>query len=338
MTYTSAFDPDLPLSLIRACPVYRPSPLVDMALAGRVLSVKDETRRMGLGAFKALGGVYAVARLAAEATGVKVTPDMAFIDALRARAGDLTFVCASAGNHGMAVAAGARLFGAKARVILADPVPEAFADRLRARGAEVARRGAIYEESVAAAIEDAESTGAIHLADGSWPGYTRPPLLVMEGYTVIASELAAEFEGGEWPTHVFLQAGVGGLAAAVADRIRASWPVQPRIVVVEPEAAPCLGASHRAGKVVEVEGPVSSMGRLDCKVPSMLAFDILTRTADEFVTVSDAVAEATAAKLASAGLASTPSGVAGVAAALAGDLPDDARPLVIVSEGAVDAG
>ena len=124
----------------------------------------------------------------------------------------------------------------------------------------------------------APNNEAIHLADGSWPGYIDPPRLVMEGYTIMARELYEDFDKlNEWPTHVYLQAGVGGFAAAVAFEIRKSWKVQPKIIVVEPDAAPCLERSVKNGSILTVDGPVSDMGRLDCKTPSLLAFDILSR-------------------------------------------------------------
>jgi diaminopropionate ammonia-lyase len=305
-------------------PEYRPTPLHDWQIGSRNILVKDETGRMGLGAFKALGGIYAVARLMEERkAGDDEHQDMP------------VFVCASAGNHGMAVAEGARLLGARARIHLSETVPEGFADKLRARGAEVVRSGAVYEDSIEKAVEDAAETGAIHLADGSWPGYTEPPRLVMEGYTVMAEEMRRAFEeSGDWPAEVYLQAGVGGLAGAVAYMIRKNWAVQPQIIVVEPEAAPCLKESVRCGLMTTVEGPVSSMGRLDCKTPSLIAFEILNACADHFVTVTDAEAEQAARIAGEQGTPTTPSGAAGLAAALkAAD--GDGPALVILSEGPV---
>lgn len=339
-----AFDPDpsRPFALLAHCPAYAPSPLRNVAVAGRNVWVKDETARMGLGAFKALGGVYAVAALLGdawvEAHGSPLAPQDYLSDDMRAFAGRHSFVCASAGNHGMAVAAGARVFGAQARIFLSETVPESFAARLAAKGAEVKRAGQVYDESIAAAIEDAEASGAIHLADGSWPGYTRPPSLVMEGYAVMAEEMRQHFDAdGAWPTQVFLQAGVGGLAAAIAVMIRRNWAVQPEIVVVEPDAAPCLAASHDARRIRPVEGPVSSMGRLDCKVASLLAFKALEAAQVRYVTVTDTEAEAAAAGLAAAGMPTTPSGAAGLAALLAEPFSSPERPpqrpLIIVSEG-----
>lgn len=287
---------------------------------------------MGLGAFKALGGIYAVAQLiAGDIKLASLTQDE-----LRARAANKTFVCASAGNHGMAVAAGAAHFGARARVHLSTAVPWDFETRLVAKNAVVLRSGATYAQSVAAAVHDAKTNRYIHLADGSWPGYTAPPRLIMEGYTVMAEEMRHWFQDNKtWPTHVFLQAGVGGMAAAIAYMIRNNWAVQPKIIIVEPETAPCLRESARAGHLVTVTGAESNMGRLDCKSASMLAFEILRSAADHFVMIDDATAQDATNELSALGVATTPSGAAGYGAMMAFDLPTGANPLVIVSEGAV---
>jgi diaminopropionate ammonia-lyase len=247
---------------------------------------------LGLSSFKALGGIYAVARLIGKHWLSQTGQDLSAADydnpAVRNLAATITFVCASAGNHGLAVARGAAHFGAHARVHLATTVAEAFAERLRAEDAQVLRSGGNYEASVALALQDAEESGAILLADGSWPGYFEAPSLVMEGYTLMAEELRGHFlRTSVWPSQVFLQAGVGGLAAAMASMIRACWPVQPEIIIVEPSAAPCLRDSVAAGQMVRVNGPVSNMGRVDCKEPSLLALRVHAETADRFVTVSD---------------------------------------------------
>ena len=247
----------------------------------------------------------------------------------------MTFVCASAGNHGLAVAAGAKLFGASSRIHLAATVPEDFANRLREKNAEVVRSGEDYEASIQAAILDADTNGAVHLADGSWPGYIEPPRLVMEGYTVLAEELRHNFEmSNDWPSHVYLQAGVGGFAGAIAYMIRKNWSVQPKIIVVEPEAAPCLKHSVHRGKILTVDGPVSEMGRLDCKTPSLLAFDILSSAADEYVLISEDQAEDAVQAAKKLNYNTSPSGAAGLAAFLASSEPNPA-PLIIITENAI---
>lgn len=317
-------------ALLAQCPKHAQTPLRDCpdlaAQAGVAkLSIKDERGRMGLGSFKALGAAHAIAREAAAIGG-----DLH--QALNGR----TYVTASAGNHGMSVAAGARIFGAKAVVYLAQTVPTAFASRLQAMGAQVVRDGADYEASMQAAGAAAKTNGWTLLSDGSWPGYVDLPFRVMEGYRQIATEIVAQ--SSDQPSHVLLQAGVGGLAAAVAAELRLAWGDRPQMIVVEPEAAPALINSIRAGKVVVTEGPVSAMGRLDCKTPSMLALADLARDADRFVTITEAEAAIGASAVAAVGLPSTPSGAAGVAALLAGlaDVGPQSHVLCILSEGPED--
>lgn len=329
---------DLPLRLLAACPAYAPTPLVRQSLPdGYELLIKDETSRMGLGSFKALGGVYAVACLlqtAWEELGHGALADVDLISpAAKALAGDTRFVCASAGNHGLSVAAGARIFGARAKIFLPDTVSDDFVVRLNALGAEVVRTGMSYDDSVDAAANYAESSGALHLADGSWEGYAERPALVMEGYTILAEEVRKDCEAsGEWPETVYLQAGVGGLAAAVSFMIRKSWPVQPKIVIVEPTHAPCLAESAKLGKPTTVSGEVSNMVRLDCKKPSLLALEALNELDVTYAQVTDADAAGAASALASLGFQTSPSGAAGFAALLA--QRSSGRSMIIVTEGA----
>jgi diaminopropionate ammonia-lyase len=221
-------------------------------------------------------------------------------------------------------------------IFLSRSVPDSFAARLADMGAEPVRAGATYEDSMAAAEAAAARRGWTLLSDSSWPGYADWPLRVMEGYVQMAAEAAGQL--GAPPTHVLLQAGVGGMAAAVAAHVRALWGDAPRIVVVEPEAAPALIESIRAGRIVTTRGPVSAMGRLDCKTPSMIALAGLSRDADLFVTLGEDEVDRAVASLAGMGLATSPSGGAGLAALLCGlDPGPEARVLAFVSEGAVDA-
>lgn len=324
-----------PLALLKSCPAYQPTPLRSLdALAGRLgiagLWAKDETQRMGLGSFKALGGAFAVAQMISDAA---ATPDLTGPQA-RDAAANMTFITASAGNHGLSVAAGARVFGARAVIVLSASVPESFAERIRVLNAEVVRVDGSYEDSVAEAMRLAEAKDWLLLADGSWDGYIDRPAMVMEGYTVLAEECRADFAAtGDWPTHVLLQAGVGGLAAAMAAHIRCYWDRQPEIIVVEPDAAPCLMASAKAGALTRADGPLSNMGRLDCKDASLIAFDSLQRDAERFVTVSDEEAAAAVALYADEGIATTPSASATLAALQLLVPGPESRCLLIVSEG-----
>ena len=312
---TVSRDPGEPLALLQRCPAAAVTPLQDVPELADVLRIgtlrlKNESSRMGLGSFKALGAAYAIARLAArraERLGIEDGQQ-----AMRSILSDEVFVCASAGNHGLSVAAGARIFGARAVIYLGTAVPEPFAERLRRAGTEVVREGEDYAASMQAAARDAGKNGWTLLSDSSWVGYTEWPALVMEGYLVAADEVCRQ--APRPPTHVFLQAGVGGFAAAMTAYFRARWGDAPTIVVVEPEAAPALMDSVRAGKPVQVGGPASSMGRLDCKEPSHLALAELAREADYFATLSDEACAASVALLERSGIATTPSGAAGFSA------------------------
>lgn len=301
-------DPTNALSLFQRCPVAHQTPLLvrpDLAVEMGVgeLMIKDERERLGLGSFKALGAAHAIARAASDKGGD---------DLGQALSGE-TYVCASAGNHGLSVAAGSVAFGAQAVVYLAETVPESFAERLRAKGARVVREGADYEASMAAAMKASKMNGWQLLSDSTWPGYTEPAVRVMEGYLIMADEVAGQ--AARAPTHIFLQAGVGGLAAACAVAARRYWGNDPMIVVVEPDAAPALHDSIRAGKAVEAAGPTSAMGRLDCKEPSHVALASLSREADAFMLISEAECAGTVEWLENNGLATTPSGAAGIAGA-----------------------
>lgn len=326
--------------LFTLCPAAHRTPLLDRHDLARDLGIgslwlKDERTRMGLGSFKALGAAFAIARAADNA--VRAGKAAAHDTALSGT----TYVCASAGNHGLSMAAGAALFDAAAVVLLAETVPEGFADRLRAKGARVIRHGAVYEDSMAEAMRLAETEGWNLLSDSSWVGYSTPARDVMEGYLIMGAEAADDVPAP--PTHIFLQAGVGGMAAAAAAAARAAWGDDPRIIVVEPSRAPALIESIRDGRPVTTSGAASCMGRLDCKEPSHLALKYLAEAADNFMTVTDAQADETTAWLAAKGLASSPSGTGGLTGlrqALAQPetfgLDAGSRVLLYVSEGAAD--
>lgn len=307
-------DPSEVEALLRRCPAADITPLHEVPGLAEMLGVarvdlKDERGRLGLGSFKALGAAHVIARMAADRVDRPGAP--ADVEEMSTALHGTVFACASAGNHGLSVAAGASIFGAQAVVYLSEAVPEGFARRLRARGATVVRAGRDYEASMTAVAADAEERDWVLLSDSSWPGYVELPARVMEGYLTVGAEITETLDRPA--THIFVQAGVGGLAAAMSALIRARWGEEPMIVVVEPVDAPALQESIRVGRPVATAGPVSSMGRLDCKAPSHLALGELARTADRFVTIDDDEAAATVDLLASHGIPTTPSGAAGIA-------------------------
>lgn len=284
---------------IGKCPHYRPTPLLTLTRHNEPFWLKDETSRFGLSSFKTLGAAYAVSQLLAKLPA--------------AASCEQTFVCGSAGNHGVALAAATRQFGAHARVHLPSSAPSGFAAQIADLGGEVVWSGDDYEAALAGAALDAQSNGAVLLSDRAASADDEPSRLVMEGYTIIAEELRAAFvEEHFWPTHVFLQAGVGSFAAAVSAHVRAFWSEQPEIIIAEPAFAACLAAHAEGGGTIS-DTP-SVMHRLDCKIPSATAIPILAAAGVVYASVSDAHATEASVELTELGVATTSSGAAGYAA------------------------
>ena len=278
-------------------PDHRPTPLHALpALAGELglagVFVKDEGYRLGLGSFKALGGSYAVIRLVVEEAerrlGRSIDPDELEEPEVRAIAAAMTFGCATDGNHGRSVAMGARLVGAKSVIFVHAGVSEKRIDAIAAYGAEIVRVTGTYDDSVREAARVCDENGWTVVSDTTWPGYEYIPGLVMQGYTALLSEALRQME--EPPTHVFVQAGVGGIAAATAGHLAVRYGAKrPRFVVVDPARAACLFESASAGRPVKVEhGEPTIMAMLECYEPSLVAWRILSRVADAFMTVEEA--------------------------------------------------
>ncbi|ASQ06317.1 diaminopropionate ammonia-lyase [Sinorhizobium meliloti] len=339
---------------------HKPTPLQSLSgLAGQLgvasIHMKDEGFRLDLGSFKALGGSYAVIRLVLEEASRQFGKpvDIGELDtaAVRRIAEGMTVGCATDGNHGKSVAAGAQLVGAKAAIFVHSGVSDERVAAIAQYGAEMIRIEGTYDDSVAAAERICKENGWIVVSDTSWPGYERIPGLVMQGYTAMLREAVAALP--QAPTHVFMQAGVGGLAAAVAGYFDIVFGnARPRFVVVEPDRAACLFASARAGRLVKVDHDERTiMAMLECYEPSLVAWRILARKADAFMTVSEEEAAETMRSLARP-VAGDPAIVAGESggAGLAGflnamkdsekrdalGLDANSRIFVINTEGATD--
>jgi diaminopropionate ammonia-lyase len=266
------------------------------------IHIKDESHRLGLGSFKALGGSYAVVRLLLEQASSKLgrPVDVSEIDtpAVREIARELTVGCATDGNHGRSVAAGAQMVGAKAVIFVHSGVTDERVSAISRFGAEIVRVPGTYDDSVAVADQVCRDNGWIVVSDTSWPGYERIPGLVMQGYTAMLNEIIRELP--QPPTHVFVQAGVGGLAAAVAGYFDIVFgEKRPTFVVVEPERAACIYQSAIAGEPTKIaHGQPTIMAMLECYEPSLVAWRILSRKADAFMTVSEEDAAAAMRRLA----------------------------------------
>lgn len=326
---------------IRAWPGYAETPLHALGAQARRLGIcalhyKDESSRFGLGSFKALGGAYAVERL------------------VQARGGDaagLTVCCATDGNHGRSVAWGAAAQGCRAVIFVHATVSERRADAIAAHGAEVRRTPGTYDDSLRIAQETAAAEGWQVVSDTSYPGYMDVPRHVMQGYETMAAEAFDRLAAP--PTHIFLQTGVGGLAAAVAGLAKRRWGDQrPTVVLADPVDAACWVESFAAGAPTAVGGALDTiMAGLACGEVSLLAWEVLRDHADAAIAVPDDLAAETMRRLARpeaddaaivagesavAGLAALELALGDAAARAALGLDAQSRVLVIGSEGATD--
>lgn len=318
-------------------PHLRPTPQHDLPGLARHLgigrvTVKDETGRFGLNAFKLLGARFAIDTLKSEGA----LPE------------GHTVVCASEGNHGRAVARAAREAGCHARVYMAADAAQARVDAIAGEGATVVRVSGSYDDAVRMLGGDAAEHGWTIVSDTSWEGYERIPRLIMLGYTHMMDEVTAESDV------VFVQGGVGGLLCGIASWCAFHAPDR-KVVSVEPTSAACLQASARAGQPTAVTGPLATtMAGLRNREVSPLAFDSVQSTVSAFLAIDDVWAHEGMRTLAHP-LDSDPAVAAGSsgAAALGGllavcrdpamqavrdqlGLGPAARALVIVSEGVTD--
>lgn len=348
------------------CPHYNPTPLhrlPDAASAAGVAEVyyKDEASRFGLRSFKALGGGYAVARRLQDLAACAADRPVSLGELVRREHATITgaviVTCASDGNHGRAVAAAARVFGCRCVVFLHEGVSAGRADAIRQLGAEVVRKPGVYDDSVRAAASAATEKGWELVSDTTLPGHEQVPLTVMQGYAVLMMEALDELRarGLDLPTHLFVQAGVGGLAAALAAYLwEALGDEAPIIVVVEPANAACLFRSALAGRPEVAPGDLDTvMAGLACGEVSEVAWRILSAAADAFMVIDDASAIEAMRLLAEGAYGAPPivageSATAGLAALLAlGQRPSErraidltplSRVMVIGTEGATDPG
>jgi diaminopropionate ammonia-lyase len=343
-------------------PGYRPTELRSLnglaAAAGvRSIVYKDEGARFGLGSFKALGGAYAVASYlqgAVEArTGVRPSTALLAAGKLREVTSGITVTCATDGNHGRSVAWGAQKFGCRCVIYVHASVSQGRRDAIAAYGAEVRAVPGTYDDAVRQAAEAAGINGWQVVSDTSYEGYTEIPRDVMQGYGIIVDEAVDQLPKDLFPTHVFIQGGVGGLAASVCSYLWEKFGEgAPTFFVAEPEKARCLLLSAEAGCPTSDEGPLDTiMAGLACGEVSLLAWEVLDEGADGFISIEDEAAAETMRILADGRFGDKPivageSAVAGLAAMLlvAGDpstrhstkLDENSVVLVIGTEGATD--
>jgi diaminopropionate ammonia-lyase len=327
---------------ISAWPGYAPTPLVALpglaaALGIGSLYYKQEGERFGLRSFKPLGGAYAVERclmaVVAEATGRDDIDPAEMLDGRHAEiVSGVTVTAATDGNHGRSVAWGARMFGCRCVIYINEAVSQAREEAIAAYGAEVRRNPGSFDDAVRQTFETARAEGWHVIPDTSDGVIVEAPRHVTQGYGVMAAEAIEQWPGNKPPTHLFVQAGVGGMAAATtAEFWQAFGAARPATVLVEPEQAACWFASLAAGTPTAIAGDVDSfMGGLSCGEVSRLAWDILSEGAHAAMIINDEAAAETM-RLLSRGVDGDPplvggeSGVAGLAGLITAALDVEAR-------------
>lgn len=285
-------------------PEYSVTPLVKLENLAKELGikeiyVKDESYRFGLNAFKVLGGSYAIAREIGKRLHLAeyelnyatlVSPEV------RKKLGELTFVTATDGNHGRGVAWTARCLGQRAVVFMPKGTAAERLENIRKLGADASITDVNYDDAVRMAQQYAKVHGSVVVQDTSWEDYNEIPQYIMQGYTTMGREILQQLKeyGDVKPTHVFLQAGVGAMAGAMAGFIADYYKeARPQIIIVEPNSADCLYRTALAnnGKLQKVGGDLHSiMAGLCCGEPCSLGWQQLAAYADYFVSMPDKAA------------------------------------------------
>jgi len=261
--------------------------------------VKDESYRFGLNAFKVLGAAFAIAKYLAKCLRVDIGElDFATLcsQEIRKRLGEITFVTATDGNHGRAVAWAARRLNQKAVVYMPKGSSLTRLENIRAEGANASITELNYDATVRLAVAKAAEFGWVVIQDTSWEGYEEIPAWIMQGYGTIAAESLEQLnrQGIKKPTHIFLQAGVGSLAGAIEGYFTSIFGQEkPITIIVESNSADCLYKSIVAndGKPRIVTGAMTTiMAGLACGEPNRIGWEVLRDYSDVFFSCSDEVA------------------------------------------------
>ena len=267
---------------------YSPTPLIDLnklndELGFKNIYYKDEDKRFKLKSFKALGGAFAVNKIADEK-------------------GDITVATATAGNHGRSVAWGAQRLGLKCKIFISEFVSETRAEAMRNLNADIIRVKGNYDASLKECIKQSNLNNWEIVQDVSWEGYKEVPKLIMAGYTIMIKEIIDQINNDKI-THVFLQAGVGGMAAAMIAGFAKFTDNIPKFIIVEPENANCVFKSIENNKLTAIDIIKETiMGGMSCGDVSTVAWEILKNSTNNCLTITDDAISTTVALLSEAKL------------------------------------
>jgi len=261
------------IEVISSWKSYSPTPLIrlnklDKELKLKNIYYKDEDKRFDLKSFKALGGAFAVYKIASEKKNITVST-------------------ATAGNHGRSVAWGAQRLGLQCKIFISENVSESRAAAMRDLGADVIRVKGNYDNSLKECIEQSSKNKWEIVQDVSWEGYKEVPKLIMAGYTIMIKEILDEIDSNSI-THVFLQAGVGGMAAAMIAGFAKLSNKIPKFIVIEPENADCVFKSIQNNKPTSIDIKKETvMGGMSCGDVSSIAWEILKNSTNYCMTIPD---------------------------------------------------
>ena len=335
--------------LHKSLDAYKVTPLVELKnfKGVRSIFIKDESQRFGLKAFKGLGGVWAIYNVISRELGLN-NPPLEEIFKHRDELSKMTFITTTDGNHGKGVSWAAGLFGCKSYVYMPKGTVEVRAQAIRDAGsATVEITDMLYDDCVKYTAQLATENHWHLIQDTSWEGYEEIPAQIMLGYSTLAYEAINQMNIA--PTHIFLQAGVGSMAAAVAAVFAENFKPCPRITIVEPTEVACFYETMRVGdgNIYSATGNGQTMmAGLNCATPCTLAWKILRYFAADSATISDNVAAQAMKILAEHKITSGESGCAGFALANAAlnspelrralELDKDSIIFVINTEGDTD--
>ena len=252
---------------------YIPTPLLSLNKLSKELNLKnifykDESKRFDLKSFKALGGAYAVEKTSNGNKKIVVST-------------------ATAGNHGRSVAWGAKRLELKCKIFISENVSEARGKAMSNLGAEVIKVKGNYENSLNECIKQSKENNWQIVQDVAWENYMLVPKLTMAGYTVMMKEISEQINKDKI-THVFLQAGVGGMAAAMVAGSVKYLKNMPTIIVVEPDSAACVMASIKTGKIEKINIERESlMGGMSCGEVSLVPWKILKKSVNFCISLPD---------------------------------------------------
>lgn len=286
------------LSFHEQLPEYIPTPLVPLQALSQKLGLsqlwcKDESYRFGLNAYKALGGAYAIARILQQRLNLKSLSYSALhADQHPAAKNKLVFATATDGNHGLGVAYIATKLGYHAHIYVPQHMVESRKKAIEKAGGQLTVFPGGYDDAVRQVALDAQKFRWQVIADTAWEGYNQVPEWIMEGYTTIFEEARQQLHR-QIPTHIFIQAGVGSLAASLCRYIRTHYTVKPpRIIITEPLGAACFfkSAQMNDGSAHVHPGEVHTMmAGLACAEPNPLAWPIIRDCANAMLSCSDEV-------------------------------------------------